>query len=238
MGISFYNPSFFDMSKLYKKRTFIFDKFLLGIFRRLERFGIISSINIENSDSQKFLHSKLEDRKSKLIFIAGWPFRVDALTMKYHKILADNYSLKQHYFKNNKLLLLINSIDRERTTIVGVHIRRGDYKDWHNGKYYFDDKTYQFYTDNLKKELSQQSQKKTIFIIFSDEPVSLEESSELIISKEEWYIDHLIMSNCDYLIGPPSTFTAWASFVGKIPYYHILDKDSGLSLDNFTVCQG
>jgi tRNA A37 threonylcarbamoyladenosine dehydratase len=81
--------------------------------------------------------------------------------------------------------------------------------------YYFDDDVYKKQMDNLSRKLQTEGKEKQIFILFSNEPLQFEQSSNLLISSEKWFIDHHIMAQCDYLIGPPSTFTLWASFVGQ-----------------------
>ena len=43
------------------------------------------------------------------------------------------------------------------------------------------------------------------------------------------------MSMCDYLIGPPSTFTSWASFIGNVPTYHIKNKYKKIELSDFVL---
>ncbi|MCW3058345.1 MAG: hypothetical protein JWQ02_166, partial [Capsulimonas sp.] len=43
------------------------------------------------------------------------------------------------------------------------------------------------------------------------------------------------LSECDYILGPPSTFTAWASFYGQKPLYKILEPEAAVSLDDFYV---
>jgi len=58
-----------------------------------------------------------------------------------------------------------------------------------------------------------------LLIVFSDDHVVF--TRDLIISQNPWYIDQHLMTRCDYLIGPPSTFTLWASYVGKVPFFQI-----------------
>ena len=75
--------------------------------------------------------------------------------------------------------------------------------------------------------------KDCFFVIFSNEDISIKESTDIIISKNEWYIDHLLMSKCDLLMGPPSTFTLWASYIGKVKFYHITNDSGEISFEKF-----
>jgi hypothetical protein len=45
------------------------------------------------------------------------------------------------------------------------------------------------------------------------------------------------MAHCDYLIGPPSTFTLWASFAGGAKYFHIESGGRGIDLRDFARCE-
>jgi hypothetical protein len=76
------------------------------------------------------------------------------------------------------------------------------------------------------------------FIIFSNEVILIKENENIIISKNKWYVDHFLMGQCDLLIGPPSTFTLWASYIGKVKYFHIENKSGKISIDDFKYCRG
>lgn len=49
--------------------------------------------------------------------------------------------------------------------------------------------------------------------------------------------DLYALSQCNYIIGPPSTFNAWASFIGDVPLCTLHKKDMQLTLDGFKVCR-
>jgi hypothetical protein len=130
------------------------------------------------------------------------------------------------YLKNNKQI------------VVGVHIRRGDYKYWMEGKYFFNDNVYLTYMWNISKDIEKEYNKKCSFIIFSNTKISINESDNIYKSENKWYIDHYLMSKCDFLIGPPSTFTLWASYIGKVKYFHIRNDSGKVNIDDFILCEG
>jgi len=43
---------------------------------------------------------------------------------------------------------------------------------------------------------------------------------------------------CDRVIGPPSTFSAWAAFAAGIPLYRIMDPAQVPALDDFVQVDG
>lgn len=122
--------------------------------------------------------------------------------------------------------------------VIGVHVRRGDYKTWADGKYFFSDEVYEKYMDNLEQKIKQANGKRVKFIVFSNENISFKESDRILISLNEWYVDQYLMSICDYLVGPPSTFSAWASYVGSVKYFHIVDSSGVVELNDFLSCEG
>jgi len=90
----------------------------------------------------------------------------------------------------------------------------------------------------MKNEIESKLNKQCKIIFFSNEPLSFVEDENTYISKNDWYIDQFLMSKCDFLIGPPSTFTLWASYIGKVKYYHIENNNGIINLNNFLYCKG
>ena len=45
--------------------------------------------------------------------------------------------------------------------------------------------------------------------------------------------DLYCMASCDGIIGPPSTFSQWASFYGKVPLSFIFTKDDVIQLREY-----
>lgn len=118
---------------------------------------------------------------------------------------------------------------------VGVHIRRGDYKTWLSGKYYYDDATYIRTMDSLFEQFS----KRNIncrFLICSNEPFSAEnkEYEILRIQDADAITDLCALSMCDYIVGPTSSFSQWASFIGEVPLYVLLSKDDVVDVNKFS----
>ena len=91
------------------------------------------------------------------------------------------------------------------------------------------------------EELSQMLNGSCKFIVFGNDP-KLNKSEfqlknhDIKISQLGVEEDHWLMSQCDYLIGPPSTFSMWASFMGKTKFYHIYSPEETITLDKFSVC--
>ena len=115
--------------------------------------------------------------------------------------------------------------------IVGLHVRRTDYRDWQGGRYCYPNDVYERVMEELRGEMGD-----VRFAVFTDEPKSLSRTlSRLNEQPTTPERDQWLMSQCDYLVGPPSTFTTWASFMGKVPLLHIMGKDQKVQLCDFVM---
>jgi hypothetical protein len=83
--------------------------------------------------------------------------------------------------------------------------------------------------DLISDKLSKAGKDKQTFILFSNEALNIHASETVLLSHEKWYVDHHCMSLCNYLIGPPSTFTLWASYLGKTELKYIQNKDENIA---------
>jgi len=251
--IEYLNPTFKE-DFLYlnpcSTKTSFYVKFLLtnilvgiGLFKRsktvkkifslywlFSKVRIIKYIDYEDekmyTNCEKKLLNAFETRK--VVFVGGWCFKVPKLIEKHRNALINKYSLNPIYFENNNFYQKFIKLKKPENILIGIHIRRGDYKEWQQGKYYFEDDVYLNYINSLSQKISRETEKKQIFIIFSNETVNFKEKENLLISKEDWYIDHLIMSHCDYLLGTRSTFSLWASYLGNNTFYCIRDRSGNI----------
>ncbi|MCL1946407.1 MAG: alpha-1,2-fucosyltransferase [Chitinivibrionia bacterium] len=254
-GIEYFNPTF-EQAKYYvspcRTKTipainFLRANLLFGLFRNssfvkkyfsiawfASLFGLVKFIvfnkNIleKDGDCEKILLKAFEENFA--VFTGGWTFRVPRLIEKHRDELIKRYSLKPEFYEKNDFYKKIMKLKREDNILIAIHIRRGDYKQWRGGKYYFEDEIYEKYMNDFSQKLSKKDARNQIFIIFSNDKVKFINGENLLVSKESWYIDHHIMSICDYIIGPLSTFTLWANYIGKNTLYSIRD-DSG-NIDN------
>ncbi len=234
--VNYLNPSFKNMSKYYGIKNFFFGNTICFLIKSLRKIRLIKTLECNNLDQNELYYNTI--LKKKLVLTRGWCFRVNELTKKYQDYFIKKYSLLSDLYNDNDLYKYVMKLDRSKYHIIGVHIRKGDYKSWENGKYYFTDDIYQIYMNNITIELNKRSDKEIKFILFSNENITINETEGIIVSNNKWYIDQLIMSKCDYLIGPPSTFTQWASYIGKVKYFHIRDNTGSIHINDFSYCIG
>jgi hypothetical protein len=244
-GIKYVNPTFLDMEEYYlspvQTKHVISAKTLKtrfpAVLRKVRIYKRFFCFDNKHENDKRILLNN--SRNNCYCYIKGWSFRVFDLTEKYQDYFIRKYTLKEKYYQENEIYHKLIKTRDEKTILIGVHVRRGeDYEIWRNGQYYFEDETYRKYVVNMKKEIVKRSGKSCIFIAFSNECADFLANNDTIISHNEWYVDQYLMSKCDYLIGPPSTFTFWASYIGKTKYFHIKDASGNIDIDKFEICKG
>ena len=116
--------------------------------------------------------------------------------------------------------------------LIGVHIRRGDYEFFVDGKYFYSQKDYYRL---LVQIVATAPGMKIRFLLSSNEEIDLSIFNGLDIIKAPGHLvkDLYCLSQCDYILGPPSTFSKWAAFYGSKPLYHIQSLDDNVGLESF-----
>lgn len=182
----------------------------------------------------KLTHSPKWDKIfSTLGFIKGWHTRRDT------KFIAEaKEELKRIFTPRQEIVdeaeKIINGLRQQSDMVVGVHIRRGDYKEWNDGKFYYSiEEYYQF----MKRIEELFDDKKVSFFISSNEKLDKSQFKDCICDFHYTgnpILDLHTLSLCDKLIGPVSTFSRWASFIGEKPIYFVEDIHQELTKDSFS----
>lgn len=234
--IRFWNPSFADMATFYGVKRSPFDQAFCLAVKIWKRLGLPAVTSFDDFGKGAEYYELVKRRR--IVLAEGWCFRAPEIVEEYRERLARKFTLKPEFYVDNELYRELLAVDRAKTILVGVHVRRGDYREFEGGRYFFGDDVYERYMVNLAAALSARFCKKVTFIIFSNEDSSMREGPDRVISRNEWYIDQFLMGMCDYLIGPPSTFTLWASFVGGARFFHIKDDSGAVRIEDFALCVG
>ncbi len=170
----------------------------------------------------------------KHVLVTGWNVRFADLFEKYKDEIIGLFEFMPKIQQNIDNII---GISTEKSIKLGVHIRRGDYRTWCRGKYYYDDNQY----INVIKQFTKlyQGQHVDIYICSNDPELDILKYQNNIENAKVYYPsgtptnDLCLLSKCDYLIGPPSTFTLIASMYHNTPLYWISDIQQKISLDSF-----
>lgn len=177
--------------------------------------------NFDGSRSVEADRQWLLNQMDRRAWVKGWAFRSHEDVEKSKK-----------YFQRLFTPICDSEVRRELEDakrgggVLSVHVRRGDYRYWQGGQYFYEDNTY---VELIRRALNAAPGINKV-MMFSNEfvNVSLYEGLgiEVIHPRGEWYEDQWRMAQSDFIIGPPSTFSLWASFIGDVPIWQVAAPDS------------
>lgn len=184
----------------------------------------------------KLTHSERWDKVFRFFsFIKGWNTRRDT------QYIAEAKKELQQIFTPKETIVnaatnIIGNLRKESDIVVGVHIRRGDYKDWNEGRFYY---SFEEYNQFMQRVTDLFPDKHVSFFISSNEKLSKAMFPNLNIAfhtgeDASVITDLYTLSLCDYIIGPFSTFSRWASFIGEKPICYLEDKNQTFTHASFS----
>lgn len=168
--------------------------------------------------------------KKRIVLLFGRFFR-DYRSFEKHKALIRNFFEPGLKYRSN-IRQHILSARQDIDLLVGVHIRRGDYAEFANGKYFYSQEQY---FDLMKRFRLISPSSKIRFLICSNELVDSTAFQGLTFSTGTGHVveDLYALAECDLIMGPPSTFTLWASFFGNKPLYQIRNIEQPITQESF-----
>ena len=110
---------------------------------------------------------------------------------------------------------------------LGLHVRRGDYRTWHQGRYFYTDEQY---IAQVRSFLDLHPGQRVQVLVCGNDPTldadlyrhSLP-AADISFPQGSPVEDLYLLSQCDYLLGAPSTFTLVASMYRDLPLCWITD---------------
>lgn len=207
----------------------------------------------------------LRQAKKSLLIVEGWRYRdkknfgplnknllrkiftpkkifLEKVKKNLEIYFKKNFSEKNAKEKNAGNYFKKNAKDK-KNILIGVHIRRTDYETFENGKWFYSDKIYaakMYQFQQLFLNQPDEKNKNCTFWLCSDEPIVTEnfKNFDIFFDTQPHFISDLYtLAQCDYIIGPPSTYSMWASFYGEVPLFKIFSATETLSLEKFEVVE-
>ncbi len=165
------------------------------------------------------------------IVVSGWFVRYYDLFLKYRDEICELFTLDDQYTAPVKAKMQeAEQNSQDNILRLGVHIRRGDYAQWRDGQFLFSDEVY---ADHINRFADMHPGKALHVYLSTNDPSVSEEHFQKLCPKV--CIHHLqgsapedlfMLSECDYLIGPPSTFSMVAAMYRDIPLYRMDSADA------------
>lgn len=166
------------------------------------------------------------------LILWNWCFRYNEGLVKHREKICAFLRVKPQYETRPRQLL-----EKVRAgfdgIVVGVHIRRGDYKDFKGGSLYYDDAQYLKWMN----EFAASVKVRVRFVIVSNESVDasyyLAKGCDVVVASGAPQEDVVTLSLCDYIMGPASTFSWWAAYYGDRPRLSIESGRDSAVVGNF-----
>lgn len=184
----------------------------------------------------KITHSKIWDNIFKFFGCTkGWSTRTDTRYLSQtKKELKRIFRPKEEIMGKAEGLIL--EMKQVADLIVGVHIRRGDYASWNDGRFFYELKEYHQFMRRIQQLYKE---KRVAFFISSNEDFSLDMFEDCKCRRfrgeqSDAILDLYTLSVCDCIIGPYSSFSRWASFIGDVPLCFLETKDQIFTEDSFS----
>ena len=179
------------------------------------------------------IQKKIEQSRKRLYIVNAWEQRIHTSSFLKENDFIRSVILPEAESRK-KAAERIELLRQKFDVIVAVHIRRGDYKTFLDGKYYFEDDVYLHKMEQINHLLAPA---KVVFAIFSNEKIDINNFSKInaSFSNDNTPIgDMWGISLCDFIIGPLSTFSMWASFLKKVPLHFIQKNTEIKTMDIFS----
>ena len=213
------NRFFLGNNFLLKKIVYRLINYLAGVINKFKIQSILVIKLLDNEEMQ-LDSSDFQDltKERKIVFLQGWKFQSSSSLAKHgEKVRAFFTPIEPH---RSQINLLISQIRYSCDILCGVHIRQGDYVSFSGGKWFYNTAQY----IQVMKSVEQLFPDKTVgFLICSNIAQEKEVFSEFnsFFANNHIIEDMYSLAECDYIIGPPSTYTMWASFYGEVPLYMV-----------------
>ena len=172
------------------------------------RLGKDQPCDLQSEDFKRRVQSPLP------LLLSGWEFRSAALLQKHADAIRGHFEILPEHRKAVTELML--RMRQNADFVVGVHIRHGDYATFENGKYFY---SIPQYAAAMRRVREQLGSRRVAFLVCGNANLSQDQFADLDVHFGTGHLieDMYAFAETDLLIGPPSTFTGWASFYGKTP---------------------
>ncbi|MBT3067048.1 hypothetical protein [Rhodoferax sp. U11-2br] len=210
----------------------IFVKLCKTISKKIDLKNLSIYLNFSEWEKECWPKSILL-KKNALVFVGSWNGdRDNDIFLKNKKYIVNLFKPEEKC--SQEVDAVFYELRKNYDLVIGLHVRRGDYKTFIDGRYYFDDVVY---ANFVKQLAAQMPSRRLITYIASNETIDISSFNGLAVHyvpSSSPLTDLESLGRCDYILGPPSTFSMWASFVGDKPLLFLKNKTHLISLADFS----
>ncbi|MBR1687912.1 MAG: glycosyltransferase [Prevotella sp.] len=183
------------------------------------RWGLIPTVRFDEEGADTTVQEQTM-RRRRWVMAGGWYARWYDLFLKYKpeiiQLFAFDAAIEQR---------VAGILGDEGPLRLGIHIRRGDYRTFCGGRYFYTDEQYAAVIDSF---LAMEPHRPVDLFICGNDPQLNRAYYEqrfaqcrVVFPDGNPGEDLCLLSHCDYLIGPPSTFTLAAAMYHDRPLYWV-----------------
>ena len=128
---------------------------------------------------------------------------------------------------------LVAAARQRARNVVGIHLRRADYRTWAGGRYCYTNAQYAALMGRIRDLVDGP----TVFLLCSNEPIAEADFVGFDVGRlpgASGLEDLHVLSLCDMIAGPPSTYSMWASFIGDVPLHIVESIEAPLAANQFS----
>lgn len=259
-----FHLGFADYSAFFSENLVKSEKYGKCFIIDLERTSLKNRIKLEIISILKFINKKIKNRipitqeinfleygnkfdisensflklaTKKILFVEGWLY-ID------RKSLLNQSEIIRNIFRPNEIHIInvqnhLSEVFQKYEVLVGVHLRKGDYAKYQNGIWFYSNSEYKSFLKQITELLTFKN-KKIAFLLCSNEHIELKDFAgfDTFLSTNHFIEDLYALSVCDFIIGPPSTYSSWASFYGNTPLLHLKTADTIIKETDFKTFKG
>ncbi len=169
----------------------------------------------------------------RFLIVKGWKFRAHAAVRTHKERVREVFRPEEAI--ENEVAKTVAVARGGVDVLIGVHVRRGDYAGWLGGKYFFDLESYARW---MREAVALYPGRRVAFLVCSNEDVGPLLGMEGIAATRgpgSAVGDLYALAACDLLMGPPSTFSLWASFMGNVRLHMLQASDQSLYAGGFVI---
>lgn len=243
-GVKIVNPSFaryigyFKQTGPLKSRLqeilYHFGYYMARVLCRLRHdSALLSATCIDWNESINLDSTGTSLAKSNFHFVQGWQYRANQSLQKHADTIRAMFRPLPQY--QQKIDLFYQEYLREREMVIGIHVRLGDYRTFESGKYFYSEEEYGIFMQGLNSLFGG---RQITFLVCSNEKLlrkNFPSNLKILFAPGHELTDLYLLARCQYIAGPPSTYSMWASFYGKVPLYMIRDCKITPQKTDFTI---
>jgi hypothetical protein len=204
---------------------------LAGLLARLDRVGLVATVLRLDWSEEMYLDREfaVKARRRQPLLVQGWRFQNPAGVIAHAATIREYFTLRPQ--DREVVDCHLRAARHGRQVLVGLHIRRSDYR---GTKYFYSHAEYAAVVRQIAALWANQTVR---FLICSDEtiPPGTIDSADVVAGPGGMLTDMYALAGCDLIAGPPSTYSAWASFYGSVPLYWIEDPEREVTPSDFVV---